>query len=498
MREYQGVAVDHAADFLRNAKPSDKRLYTSPTGTGKSFMEQALLARCPGMYLVTPKVEILAGMLEKLGIFGTPLSRVPAVAAKHRMYTPVKLLHMLAKGTLRQPDCLLIDEAHHAEATTYKELDALAATCPAVGFTATGFRGTPKGTAALRESWGEPVPIITFAEAAAAGYLSVPTCRVVPLIDDDKIEVLNGEFVITQIDEFLGQNTILDQLVALVRTFRGLDDRYDRPTMLAVSSTETAKTVCSRLNAAGCPAGDVTASTPSRERERAFEGCVDRKTVLVQINVVSEGIDLPIRRLIDLRPTLSPVMFLQTLGRITRPADEPPEYVCCCRNLLRHAYLLEGCVPAAAIRDAEVAFGGVGKRAGLRTVGFEGLGRFRGAELPLLNGTTGMLYCLSAVDGQKVTQYACVSLPTHADMIVATRENIREGGVTAAWGTWRQIDAMPDCSGFASVHAGQLTDRQIAWWKRSAATRGLNPEVTPNARAFQAMPVLFDIRRKLA
>lgn len=465
-------------------------------------LQQRIAANLGRCYIVTPRVEIIDGLLQKRGV-DSSLKYAAELGEQHGIFTPIRLRNLLAAGTIEQPEYLLVDEAHHGTAVSYQEMFALSGMVCCIGFTATAFRGTPKETAKLREQWGEPIPIISFAEAAERGILAVPHCTIHPLIDDDKIEVINGEFIITQMTEAVGG--VADAVVELCRPFVDLKFAntlgifWDRPTIISVPSIEAAKLVAGALNKAGLAAVVITAEVSRCTRDLALADCIARRTAIVQINVISEGIDIPARRLIDLRPTMSPVFWQQQLGRITRPTREgepPPEYICCCRNLLRHAYSLDGMVPPAAIAQAEKAFGGVGKRAGVRAIGFEGIGKFKATELPLADGTTGLMYCVSGVSGTTVTQFVVMTSPTKAEALVAMRGKPRYENWERRH-KWVRIETMPDVVGFASVPPSPLTEKQAAWWKRSAATRGLDPEAKVNARNFQAMPVLFDIGCKL-
>jgi hypothetical protein len=269
--------------------------------------------------------------------------------------------------------------------------------------------------------------------------------------------------------------------------------------MVAVPSREIAYLLHSTLLGASVPSAIVTGDTSRADRERAFQQCVDRQAVLVQINVVSEGIDLPIRRLIDLRPTLSPVYWLQLVGRITRPVREgeaAPEYMCCCRNLERHCYLFQGLVPLTEIRQAQQAFSTPSKRSGARALGLEAVGRFKATELPLVDGSTGQLYCIQVVEGTQVRQYAVLVHPAAAEPLCATRINQRVSTGTR-WGRWEQCPVPTITNGFASVTAGQPSEKQLAWWTRSAKRYGLDSTATVTRRQFAALPVLADLGLKL-
>ena len=216
------------------------------------------------------------------------------------------------------------------------------------------------------------------------------------------------------------------------------DGRWDRPTMLTFPTVESAVDAAGRFAAAGLPTALITGDTPAEQRQEAFREVVGRRAALVQVNVVSEGVDLPeLRRGIDCRPTLSPVLWLQTFGRIRRPVppgEAPPEYLCTNRNLARHAYLLEGILPTATVAEAQAAFPTAGKRAGIRVVGLEGLGRFRATELPLAGGLTGVMYAFSTLRTTRSIEYAVL---LHPARLAADRRHPPEPGAAGRHpGVW--------------------------------------------------------------
>ena len=486
LRIYQELFVEHARSVLL---AGGSRLYTSPTGTGKSVMEIALqdrlLAEGANPWLITPRLEIIEGILEKRGLETKELSeaRLVDLAIQYRTSTPIRFRNALLAGEILPPSHLIIDEGHHTLATTYQEILCLCGGCPAVLVTATGYRGTPAGTADLRRQWGEPIEVLSLPEAVENGWLSFPTVRLEPLLDDDQVEISNGEFVVSQLEHAVADT--FDRVVELCPA-------WDRPTMFALPGRESARLLHERF---GGRTVYVDGDTSREDRRDAFRACVACEKGLVQIGVVSEGVDLPIRRLIDLAPAMSPVKWMQQLGRITRPVgpgEAPPEYVCTNRNLLRHAYLLHGVLPPAIVREHQQAFG-LGKRAGVRVVGLEGLGRFAGAELPLADGSTGLMYCVSAVEGANVTEYACLVSPGDPEPIWATKRNVRHEEGTA-YGRWIACEAPEGLQGFSSVPPKQMSDKQKAWWKRSASRHGLDGDAVPTRKSFAALPVLSDLR----
>lgn len=489
LRDYQQAAVDHAAEWAGQAAPGDRLLLAAPTGTGKSITELALLARLPGYWLITPKVEIIAGMLDKLCIWHATDFGVIKVAWSLRITTPMRLRAAMLAGEVEAPAGLILDEGHHELAATWGDVGLLAGMAPMIAFTATPYRGTPKGTAAFRERWGEPVWIITYAEAAARGDISIPDFRTLPLVDDDEISVINGELFASQVD-----SAYADRLPQLAAECEGWTDR---PTLVCLPSRATARLFCTLVKP---PITFVDGSTSYADRQAAFEACVASKAILAHVDVVSEGVDLPVRRLVDAAPCLSPVKWLQRLGRATRPTapgEAPPEYICTNRNILRHGYLLDGCLPPAAIKDAQAAFGGPGKRAGSRVIGLEAIGRLKAVELPLADGLTGLCYSMSAVEGRRVTEYFVAIRPDRAEPLWARRENVRSAVGATAYGRWTACTPPNNVRGYNSLPPRPVSEKQAAWWKRSAAWHGLDPEAEVTRKVFPALPVLTDLRVKL-
>jgi superfamily II DNA or RNA helicase len=184
LRDYQQKTAADAASWLTSASPGQRKLYASPTGTGKSIMELAVQASVSDSesdtWIVTPRIEIVAGMLEKAGHSVAELSEQKLVdlAWDLRITTPIRLRNAMLEGRMPSPPTrLIIDECHHHNADTYGQIDLLAGTCPAVGFTATPYRGSPRSTAAFREAWGDPTWSLTYPEAVAPGTCPCPAAR---------------------------------------------------------------------------------------------------------------------------------------------------------------------------------------------------------------------------------------------------------------------------------------------------------------------------------
>lgn len=485
-RPFQIAAADDAEAFLRAAAPGDKKLYAAPTGVGKSVVERLVQERMGSdCWIVSPREEILSGIMEKAELIGDPF--------QHSMSTPIVLRNRLLTGSIRTPGSLIVDESHHHNAETYQQLDLLTGLAPAVGYTATPYRGTPRGTREFLERWGEPKWLITYAQAQAEGFISMPEFKVLPLVDDDVVQVKGGEFEVTSINA-----ATVDRLGDMAEHCRQWYDngKWDRATVFAMPSTASCIRMQQELGRRGMPSAIVNAETPRSDRYKIFEATEAGALALLHINVVSEGVDLRLRRLVDMAPTLSPVKWLQHLGRITRPTDSPPEYICTNRNTLRHAYILEGVLPAKAVLDAQAAFPKSDRQGVTRVLGLEAIGRFKPVAVKLVSGLTAHVYAISVPIGTMVVEYCVLVHPAKEAVWAAKVNGINDDG-TRKWGSWQRCKAPSDVTGFSSVAPRALSEKQMNWWKRSAASFGLDPEQKVDRKNFQALPVLVNLGMRL-
>lgn len=472
-------------------------------------------------WILTPSLEVIRGFLERTGVDAATLREASAetlakLAARIYVTTPVRLDNYLrnprpdsplAPYVTGVPDVIIYDEAHHAieSNSTSGNLFAMAPHATWIGLTATPFRGTPRGTQELERVWREIVEVLSIPDAVRLGAWALPTFEVVGLVDDDRIKLSGGDFQAKAAGKAVASR--IEDLATLTRkrfvgsdplVFDGgdaLDPHHRIPTAVTVPNREAAGLLVEALDRLGVDAIKVDANTKARDRAAAYDTCREGRAVLVSVRVISEGVDLPwLRRLIDARPTMSPVSFVQQLGRITRPGDVRPEYICVCRNLERHAYLLGGCVPPQQVKQAQEAFDKPSKRDSLRSVGLEQLSRHKPIMLHLADGLKGRMFSVYTIDEQTgaKTCYAALQHPSFAAPIYAARTDKRlvasdeaagdaKGTkATHVWdfGKWRRVDSLPDVlEGWATSSArGKATERQREAWRRMAARVGLDPE----------------------
>lgn len=488
---------------LIESSPETWHLFSAPTNTGKSLIELAVLSKLPQSILITPRLEIIAGMMEKVGYEVSNLSDDKLCELAWNSWgitTPIRLKNMLVLGDMPyRPTVLIIDESHHALAATYKDVNMYLNGVPVVGLTATPFRGTPKETREFYRQWNDTVnEILSLRTAVEMGYYHMPDVTVWPLIDDDLVDVSAGEFRVSTVDKILG--TSVDLLVSNCKKMFDKETRlWDMPTIISVSSRASVECLAGAFRNAGIPVSTVTQETHRFDRIKAFESVVECRSALIQINVVSEGVDLSIRRIIDASPTLSPVKWFQQVGRIRSNTDStlPPEYICCCRNLERHCYLWEGLLPNSKIIEAQEAFTDengtpmFSKRSGTRVVGLEGLGKFVQTPVHLMNGTVGFMYNLVNVENNVRNEYLAYVHPNSNEIVYGIKQSLNTNG-EMRWGTWRLTPSLPDLKGCMSVKVNDLSPNQRKKWYERAAFCGLNPHRELNSREFCILHFLLN------
>lgn len=511
MRPYQSAAISDAVSTvlaaIAGAGPR-RRLYSAPTGTGKGTIQLAVLAelraRSIPATIVTPSLEVVRGYLARTHpggpdwVSGATDASLWRAADALGVTTPTRLRNKLLRGGYAAPQVLVVDEAHHAVIgnTVTGDLSALCADAVWLGYTATPYRATPRETTSLREFWGVPSVILTITDAVRDGWMASPTARFVPLVDDDRIEIAaNGEFSVSSTSAaYIGQ---IGRLAELVSSYRGSDGLYDVPTAVAVPSAEVRAALVAALPGAAVA---ISADTTTAERSAAYTACRERGVVIVSIAVIGEGVDLPwLRRLIDARPIISPVAWLQLLGRITRPGDVQPEYVATNRNLERHAYLMTGVWPSERLSaQTQDGFGGSSARGGQRILSVPGLSRMARTTLRIIGGGFAEVFNVGrpAPSGIGWEQVLVVLLPGVERPVAFRRLNPHRG----EYGRWSRYEIPADgLAGWASGPSyPTLTDRQRLWWDRAARRYGLadaSHEIT--SRAFAILPALTDTGMKL-
>lgn len=225
---------------------------------------------------------------------------------------------------------ILIDEAHLVspnEETMYRSLiEGLKSVNPnlkIIGFTATPWRlgqGRITEDGIFTDICFDITGLTAFNRLIAEGFLAplIPK-KTKMILDVDGVHMRGGEFIQGEL-----QNAVDKEEITSVALREAMECGYDRRHWLIFcSGVEHAIHTADMLTMMGIPCGAVHSKMKDAERDQVIADFKSGKLrAVANNNVLTTGFDMPgIDLIIMLRPTASPVLWVQMLGRGTRPFE---------------------------------------------------------------------------------------------------------------------------------------------------------------------------------
>ena len=220
-----------------------------------------------------------------------------------------------------EPGLIVIDEAHHALAKTYKEMWERFPKAKFLGLTATPCRLNGKGFTdlfdVLVQSWGVP-KFISKGRLATYDFVSIKSDGVTQrLIDSLQKRGADGDYQNKEMDMLLNKKPSIERL------YRSLEEfGKDRKGIVYAINISHAQKITKLYQEHGVKAIAIDSKTPATERQQDIEAFKKGDIqVLVNVDIFSEGFDCPDVEFVQLaRPTLSLAKYLQMVGRGLRVA----------------------------------------------------------------------------------------------------------------------------------------------------------------------------------
>ena len=220
-----------------------------------------------------------------------------------------------------EPGMIVIDEAHHALAKTYKEMWERFPNAKFLGLTATPCRLNGKGFTdlfdVLVQSWGVP-EFISKGRLATYDFVSIKSDGVTQrLIDSLQKRGADGDYQNKEMDMLLNKKPSIERL------YRSLEEfGKDRKGIVYAINISHAQKITKLYQENGVKAIAIDSKTPATERQQDIEAFKKGDIqVLVNVDIFSEGFDCPDVEFVQLaRPTLSLAKYLQMVGRGLRVA----------------------------------------------------------------------------------------------------------------------------------------------------------------------------------
>ena len=228
--------------------------------------------------------------------------------------------------TMPNMDVLVIDEAHHAVADTYRRIIEHTCNnnpdCKVYGLTATAVRGDKKG---LRPIFSNVADQVRLGELIRSGHLVAPRTFVIDVGAQEKLKNIKcgiDDFDMNAVEAIMDTVPITE---AVIKHWK--EKAHDRKTVVFCSTVNHAIHVCKAFNDADVPTvvihGDLN---KSERKKRLHEFEYGNARVIVNVAVLTEGYDYtPIGCVVLLRPSSYKSTLIQMVGRGLRIVD-PVEF----------------------------------------------------------------------------------------------------------------------------------------------------------------------------
>lgn len=320
LRPYQQLAVHDLRLAIRAGARAP--LLVAPTGMGKTVIMADILrsiaSRGRTAMVLVHRRELIAQTSAKLTMADVPHGIIAAGVASADAPIQVASVQTLARRlqhVAAQPDLIVIDEAHHAIAGTWGRTLSHWPDALRLGVTATPLRRDGRG---LREVFDHLVLGPSTADLIADGFLCPARIYAPPAIADlSNLRRRAGDFASDQAADAMDRPTVTGDAIAHYRKLAS-----GQRAIAFCCNVNHAAHVCTAFNQAGIRADTLLGSTDPVRRDAAVARFSSGDLqVLVTVDVVSEGFDIPAAGCaILLRPTQSLGLYLQQVGRVLRPA----------------------------------------------------------------------------------------------------------------------------------------------------------------------------------
>lgn len=320
LHPHQESAIERLRQALRNGYR--RPVLQAPTGFGKTVVaahivgsaldkNRRVIITVPALSLVDQTVrEFHAAGLDDIGV----------IQADHRMTDYSKSVQVASVQTLQRrgipkADLVLIDECHRMSALYDKWFsDDEWAHVPFIGMSATPW------TRGLGRLYDTLIVAATTRDLIAKGFLApfrvLAPVGAAPKPDLTGVRTVAGDFHEGDLSKAMQKR----ELVAdIVKTW--IEKGEQRPTFCFAVDRAHAQSLVARFKEAGVACDYIDAETPPNEREmvrrRFHNGDIQ---VVVNIAVLTTGIDWDVRCIVFARPTKSEMLFVQIIGRGLRTA----------------------------------------------------------------------------------------------------------------------------------------------------------------------------------
>jgi DNA repair protein RadD len=331
LRDYQSKSISMLYKWMTENKGHP--CVVLPTGAGKSVVIAELIKNAlqewpeTRVLMLCHQKELIEQNAQKMRAVwpGAPLGIYSASVGKKQLGEPITFAGIQSIRTkakeVGHTDICIADECHcisHKDQGGYRNfLNELLEINPAmriIGYSATPYRlghGLITDAPAIFSDLIEPISI---EELIYQGFLSVLRSKVTrSKLDTSGVKKRGGEYIESQLQAAVNITDMNERVVREVIELAG--DR--KAWLFFCAGINHAEAIAQELGRQGIEAACITGETAKGERERLLDAFkAGQIRALTNANVLTTGFDYPDIDLIAmLRPTLSPGLYVQMVGR---------------------------------------------------------------------------------------------------------------------------------------------------------------------------------------
>lgn len=324
LRPYQKEALD--AVLLNANNGISRQLVVLPTGSGKTVIFSQLPMIKPDtlpMLVLAHRSELLEQAKSKILQSNPNLTVEIEQAERKAGKVDVVVASVATLGRNNTPrieeyskdyfKSIVIDEAHHAAAPSYRRIIDFFSPDFLLGVTATPQRSD---STRLIDVFDEIVYYRTIQDLIQEGWLSpLVGYRVKTSTDISEVEIQNGEYSQSQLEQKIDNSERNAHVVAAYRNLA-----MAKKTLVYASGVKHAQNLAVSFRQASVETAVIVGTTPREEREKILaQFATGQISVIVNVGVLTEGFDEPsLEAIIIAKPTRSTLLYTQIVGRGTR------------------------------------------------------------------------------------------------------------------------------------------------------------------------------------
>lgn len=324
--------------ILRAWDTYDSVMLQMPTGTGKTYLFTSTIKDLISFYksqkreinilVVAHRIELLDQIAASLKNYGIPCGFIQGARVQH-LWQRVQVGSILSLISERNEmgvrrckfDFIIVDEAHHTLADSYKRLFEMFPEAKKLGVTATPWRMNHESFTSVYQTLITTPQVQWFIKnhlLSDFDYVSVkPDSNIQKLVNSIDISA-TGDFVNDALSDAFDNQRIRSKLYESFQKYAS-----NRKGIVFAINKQHARNIAELYSSKGHVSVNIDCDTPKDERERLInEFKAGNIQVLVNVELFTEGFDCPDVSFIQLaRPTRSLALYLQQVGRGLRVVE---------------------------------------------------------------------------------------------------------------------------------------------------------------------------------